>query len=492
MSMSTDKSRSGVALDELFPSATRTGTGNVRATSCVSDWRQVQPGDVYVALPEGCGLQQSDDGHYHAKRAVSCGAIAVVCEQPVPVFDVPTYLVPDSRQALGMLCHALVGNPTQSMPTLGVTGTHGKSTVIALVDAILAAAGRDSGMISSLGCYDGMSHSGGISDVPSAPTLASRLANMAAADSEHALVELPSRALSQHTVAGIQLDVLCVTNITEAHLEIHNSVQSYRDTKRRAFELLSPTGVTILNADDPVSMQWIEHVPGPVLTFGIDQPAEVEGRILETYSNEQTFLLSAGSETVAVRTSVVGEHHVSNCLAAAAVGLSYGLDLKTIATGLQSVQSIPGRMERVDCGQGYPVYVDAAETPGAVRAALRAAKQLATGRVICVLGERELASGQQEYALQSIVQRMADLAITTRPLSATASANDAHVEVAPDRQAAIAWAVAMAEPGDVVVIAGTQSGPSPSFGELDQCPNDVTVVRELLNSRYSQPLRIAA
>ena len=262
MSMSTDKSRSGVALDELFPSATRTGTGNVRATSCVSDWRQVQPGDVYVALPEGCGLQQSDDGHYHAKRAVSCGAIAVVCEQPVPVFDVPTYLVPDSRQALGMLCHALVGNPTQSMPTLGVTGTHGKSTVIALVDAIMAAAGRDSGMISSLGCYDGMSHSGGISDVPSAPTLASRLANMAAADSEHALVELPSRALSQHTVAGIQLDVLCVTNITEAHLEIHNSVQSYRDTKRRAFELLSPTGVTILNADDPVSMQWIEHVPG--------------------------------------------------------------------------------------------------------------------------------------------------------------------------------------------------------------------------------------
>ena len=229
-----------------------------------------------------------------------------------------------------------------------------------------------------------------------------------------------------------------------------------------------------------------------MLTFGIDQPAEVEGRILETYSNEQTFLLSAGSETVAVRTSVVGEHHVSNCLAAAAVGLSYGLDLKTIATGLQSVQSIPGRMERVDCGQGYPVYVDAAETPGAVRAALRAAKQLATGRVICVLGERELASGQQEYALQSIVQRMADLAITTRPLAVTDSANDAHVEVAPDRQAAIAWAVAMAEPGDVVVIAGTQSGPSPSFGEVDQCPNDVTVVRELLNSRYSQPLRIAA
>ena len=490
--IATDALRSGVALDKLFPSATRTGSGQVWAESCASDWRQIQPGDVYVALPEGCGNGQGEDGHPHAKRAVSCGASAVVCEQPVAVFDVPTYLVPDSRAALGELCQALVNHPTHTLPTIGVTGTQGKSTTIALLDAVFAAADRQCGVLSSLGCYDGMSYSEGISDAPSAPTLASRLANMAAAPCSHALLEVSSQSLSQRCVAGIQLDAVCVTNVTEAHLELHNSIQNYRDTKQRILSLLSPTGVTILNADDPVCMKWIDQAPGAVLTYGLGSQAEIRAQIVERHSNEQVFVLTAGSESTAVRTTIAGEHHVSNCLAAAALALTYGIDLTTIAQGIQSVEKLPARMERVDCGQGFPVYVDAAETPDALRSTLRAARQLSRNRVICVLGDRILASATEEYAVCQIVRRMADLAIVTRPLAGSSDQNSATVELASDRGEAIAWAVSLAEPGDVVVIAGSQSNPRPHFGVRSDELGDAEIAKRLLYARNRAHLRVAA
>ena len=492
MSIASDTSQLGVSLDELLPSATRTGEGQILAVSCASDWRQIQPGDVYVALPEGCSNDQGGDGHQHAQRAVSCGAIAVICEQPVPVFDVPTYLVADSREALGELCQALVDYPTRTLPTIGVTGTQGKSTTIALLESIFAAAGKECGVLSNLGCYDGMSHSDGVSDGPSAPTLASRLANMAAAHCTHALLEVSSQSLSQHSVAGIELDAVCVTNITEAHLDLHNSIHNYRETKQRILNLLSPTGVTILNADDPVCTKWLDRVPGAVLTYGLSGKAEIRGRIVERHSNEQVFVLTAGSESTAVRTTIVGEHHVSNCLAAATLALTYGIDLQTIAKGIQAIENLPSRMERVDCGQGFPLFVDAAETSDALRTTLRTARQLAEGRVICVLGDHAPVSATEDYAVCQIVSRMADLVIVTRPLPGGSDRDSATVELAPDRGAAIAWAVSVAEPGDVVVIAGSQTPTRCAFAAEDDDLSDTEIARELLYARNKATLRVAA
>jgi len=492
MSTSSDTTRLGVKLDDLLPSATRTGEGQISAVSCTSDWRQIQPGDVYVALPEGCGNSHGEDGHQHAQRAVSCGAIAVICEQPVPVFDVPTYLVSDSREALGELCQALVDFPTRSLPTIGITGTQGKSTTIALLDAIFAAAGKECGVLSNLGCYDGMSHSDGISDAPSAPTLASRIANMAAAQCTHALLEVSSQSLSQRCLAGIELDAICVTNVTEAHLDLHNSIHNYRETKQRILNLLSAGGVTILNADDPVCMKWLDRVPGAVLTYGLSDAAQIRARIVERHSNEQVFVLTAGSESTAIRTTIVGEQHVSNCLAAAALALTYGIDLQTIATGIQAVEKLPSRMELVDCGQGFPLYVDAAETPDALRATLRTARQLARGRVICVLGDKVPPSATEDYAVCQIVRRMADLVIVTRPLSGSNDRNSASVEQAPDRNAAIAWAVSVAESGDVVVITGSKTPSRCSFSSDDDDLSDVEIARELLYARNKATLRVAA
>ena len=482
-----------VRLGELFPSATRTGTGEVSVTSCASDWREIQPGDVFVALPDtDCS---GEDGHLHAQRAVSCGAVAVVCEQPVPVFDVPTYLVPDSRVALGELCHALVGHPSSTLKVIGVTGTHGKSTTVALLESIFAKAGKFCGKLSSLGCYDGMSHSPGMSDTLSAPSFASRLASMAAAGCTHAFVEISSQALSQARVAGVVLDAVCVTNVTDAHLDQYNTVQCYRETKRRILEYLSPTGVTVLNADDPVSLSWLNQVSGPVLTYGLGTQAELSATLVDCHANEQTFVLTAGNDSVAVRTALVGEHHVANCLAAAALSLSYGIDLQTIAAGLEAVEQLPARMECIDCGQGFPLFVDAADSPEALRASLRTARLLAQRRVICVWGRIAGGTGSENLAISQVLSRLADLAIVTDSLpwgEVESCETGADVEVVSDRSEAIACAVAIAEPGDVVVIAGCSVNPRFEFGTRGESISDGEIARQLLYARPEPALRLIA
>jgi len=499
----------GVCLDEFFEEALLFSGSNhtmeptesrrgIVATSCTSDWSQLQPGDVYVAVDDERG-----DGHDNACEASRRGARAIVCERPVPVFDVPTYLVQDSRVALGRLCHALVDDPTRSLPTIGVTGTQGKTTVIALLESIFARAGRHAGSLSDLGCYDGMSHSAGLGQRPNPTLFASRLARMSAAGCTHAMVEISSRSLAQATLAGMQLDAVCVTNVTSGHLDLHHSTKNYRDAKRRVLEYLSPTGVVLLCTDDPGCLSWLDTLEGPVLTYGLGDQAEISGSIIQQNSGEQLFVISAGSDSVAVRTAMVGEHYVTNCLAAAATAFSYGIDLSTIARGIEAVDWLPGRMERVDCGQGFPVFVDVAHTPDALRVCLRTARQFSRGRVICVLDEPSSGSPRESKQVRRIVQHMADVAIVVRdPASAMAAEN--HEEnanfqyVAGDRSEAIAHAVRLAKPGDVVVITGSQSGPLGCFGQRDgwgrgkDVVDDVEVARQWLHTRNKAEDRLVA
>lgn len=495
--LNTISENGSVDLNRLLPDATRTGSGHVLATSCTSHWQQVQPGDVFIALPELAS--DEENGHLCVHEAVARGAIAVICEEPVPVFDIPTYLVSDSRVAYGKLCQALASLPSQSIAVVAVTGTHGKSTVIALLDSIFAMAGKHCGKISGLGCYDGMSHSVGI-EVPAAPELAVRLERMVAVGCTHAFVEVTSEALSHASFAGIEFDSVCITNVSDAHLDLHNSVQSYRNLKKSIFQYLAPTGMAALNADDPVSIKWLTQLEGPALTFGTKGQAEVTGELIAEYSNEQEFTISAGNQSAAIRTTMIGEHHLSNCLAAATIALSYGIDLQTIAAGIEAVENLPGRMERIDCGQGFPVFVDAADTAESLRASLRSARHLSTGRVICVLGDPRNATYTEQLAVAHVVSRLADVAIIARPfpveeLSVGDSYQRARVEVVDDRRRAIACALSVAQPGDVVVIAGSRWEPQRAYGSLakSSAQGDAATTRKLLYARAEQaPLRLVA
>ncbi|MEM9352059.1 MAG: Mur ligase family protein [Planctomycetota bacterium] len=479
----------GVALDDLFPNTRKTGALGARVPACVTDWRAVRPGDAFVALDDGL-----HDGHADATRAIARGASAVVCEQQVPVFHRPVYVVPDSRAALGALCQALVGNPTRGLPTIGVGGTQGKTTTTALLQSIIDRSGGSAGVLNGLGSYDGMTHGRPVAAVPDPMELAAKLAAMESSGCTHGVAEISSPGLSQAAWSGIELSVACVTNITQAHLEVHQSVRNYRQAERRLLDLLSGDGLAVLNADDAESMRWISDYHGPALTYGIRNGAEVTAELFEQHSSEQYFVLTVGRESAAVRTGMVGTHHIYNCLAAATAALALGIDLHDIAAGIEAVDALPGRMQRVDCGQGFPVFVDSASTLDGVRASLRTAKQLAEGRVICVAGPEASGPGSKGAAFRQVLNKMSDLAILTsagnRRIDIENRDSDSCMEVAADRGEAIAMAVTAAEPGDVVVIAGSASTPTGGFGE--QADGEVETLRDLLYGRERTTLKLVA
>lgn len=480
---------SAVALHELFPAASTNGA-RVPVTGCASDWRQVQPGDAFVAI-----LGDDHDGHDYVRQAVERGAVAVIVERPVPVFTVPVYEVEDTRIALGELCHALAGHPSKQLRVIGVIGTLGKSTVVAILESIYMAAGCDVGVLSSLKSYDGMASSAGIGDGLSPIALAERLARMDAAGCTHAVVEISSRALSQCKFAGVEFDTVCATAIGSADLQWHHTPQNYRAAQRRALELLSPAGLAVLDGEDPVSCEWLSTLDAPSLTYGFDDEAQITAEIVERNACETVFLLSAGCESAAVRTAIVGDHHVRNCLAAAATALAHGIDLQTIAAGIEAVEQLPARMERIDCGQDFALFVDAAANATALRATLRTARRLAQGRVICVLGDSLSCDASEAATVRSVVRKLADLTIVTDALTdfdpdwCSESDDASALQVAAHRGEAIAWAVATAGEGDVVVIAGSRARSQCQFGTTEI--TDADAVREMLYACAQPALKIA-
>lgn len=431
----------GVSLADLFNGAQVVGTADVRVGSCTSDWQQVQPGDAFVAL-----LHADGDGHDDAQQAVSRGAAAIVCERRLPIFDVPQFIVSDTRQAYGKLCHALVGNPCESVKTIGVTGTSGKTSVSVLFDAILTASGVNAGTISTLGCWDGISTSDGLQETPKSPALAQKLAEMAANGCSHAVVELSTASIAQSHPAGMQLDAVCITNIDRDAKTQHYCLENYRNTFRKILDHLAPHGVVVLNADDPNCCRLLAELDHPVLTFGMTKPAEVTARIVEQFVGEQTFLLTAGSEAVTVRTRIIGAHHIQNCLAAATLALAYGIDLTTIGQGLQRVEQIAGRMERIELGQGFGVWLDSADSPQQLRATLQAIRNVASGRVTCIWATEAVEQNQIDAGRQ-VVDQLADCSVVIKETAATATG----------RMAAASWAIQRAQPGDAVVMVGLPS-----------------------------------
>jgi UDP-N-acetylmuramoyl-L-alanyl-D-glutamate--2,6-diaminopimelate ligase len=305
-------------------------------------------------------------------------------------------------------------------------------------------------------------------------------------------MEVSSHALSQRRVAGVEYDAVCFTNIRRDHLDFHGSLVNYRRAKARLLEHLSPDGVVVLNADEPEVVQVGAEAFVPAMTVGMKKDADVMGLVVERHKSEQTFLLSHERESVPVRTRMIGDHHVYNCLCAAGLGVALGVDLPTIARGLEAVECVPGRMERIECGQPFGVFVDYAHTPDALATALLALREVTEGRVICVFGAGGERDALKRPAMGAAVEHCADLAaITTdnpRSEAPAAIARDilagfnrpSLVEQIPDRAEAIRWAIYRARPGDTVLIAGKGHEGYQLVGQRRFHFDDRKVAREIL------------
>jgi len=452
-----------LSLRRLLPDADFLGADDIRLSGCACDSRRVQPGDLFAALR---GSRR--DGRDFIGAAIARGCAAILAEPPAPELPVPLpiCLVPNAREAYGRICQALAGDPSHTLKMVGVTGTNGKTTTTCLIASVLATAGYHVGLLGTLGYFDGAAAEDAPHTTPPADQLARLLSRMVRNGCSHAVMEVSSHALDQSRVAGVRFDAACVTNVSRDHLDYHPTIQDYRLSKSKLLGYLAPEGFAVINADDSTSAGYLRQIDGPALTIGMRSAAEITGTMIEQFSSEQTFLLTAGSESVPVRTRMIGLHHVYNCLVAAAVGLAYGLELPAVVRGLENVEQVPGRLERIECGQPFSVFVDFAHTPDALSACLRTLREVSAGRLLCVFGAGGDRDRQKRPLMGRAVEKGAHAAIVTsdNPRSEDPQAiirdvlsgfRDPAAAVAiPDRAAAIRRALGSARPGDCVLIAG--------------------------------------
>ncbi len=474
-------------LRRLLGEAASHGAPKLRISGCTCDSRQVQPGWLFAAL-----RGRHFDGRRFIAEAARRGAVGVLSEAPAPQTSLPVCLVPDARAAYARICQALAGDPSHELRVVGVTGTNGKTTTSCLIASILVAAGMKVGLTGTLGYLDGEMVEQPTLTTPPADQLAGLLRRMVEHDCTHAVLEVSSHALDQQRVAGIRFDTACLTGVERDHLDYHPSLDDYQRAKARLFDHLAPEGLAVVNADDPFSAALLRRLDGPALTVALRSPAELTAVPLERYAGEQTFLLRAGSETIPVRTRMIGTHHIYNCLIAAGVGLGCGIELSVVVRGLEAVDHVPGRLERIDCGQPFSVFVDYAHTPDALARVLATLREVSRGRLICVFG----AGGERDQGkrphMGAAVEQHADLAVVTSDNPRSEDPRQIARQILGgmkgperavlmlDRAEAICWALEQAQPGDCVLVAGKGHETCQIIGRRRIAFDDRRLVRDWL------------
>ena len=413
------------------------------------------PGALFFCVPGA-----ATDGHAFAADAVERGAVALVVDHWVEAAAAQAR-VPNVREAMGPVSAAFYGRPADRMTVAGVTGTNGKTTTTFLLEAVFRAAGRTPGVVGTTGVRIDGRPEPFPRTTPEAPDLQRLFAEMAREGVDAVAMEVSSHGLDQHRVDGVRYAASVFTNLSQDHLDYHDSMEEYFAAKARLFTpAMSDRAVVNLDNDEG---RRLTATGLPTITFGVAPDADVRATDVQATAGGISF----GVDGLEIRSPLRGAFNVENCLAAFATARALGIDDRVAADAISSVRGVPGRVETVEAGQPFLVMVDYAHTPDSVENVLRAARPLAAGRVIAVLG----CGGDRDRAKRPLMGRAAtsnaDLSIITSdnprsedPLAIIAEITPGAEEgggsflVEPDRRAAIRLAMSEADAGDVVVIAG--------------------------------------
>jgi UDP-N-acetylmuramoyl-L-alanyl-D-glutamate--2,6-diaminopimelate ligase len=396
-----------------------------------------------------CVPGQARDGHDFARAAVAGGATALLTERVLEL-NVPQVVVSSVRRALGPVADAFYGHPSRALTVVGVTGTNGKTTTCALLQGVLGAHGWATDTIGTLTQPR---------TTPEAPDLQEHLAAWCRGGGQAVAMEVSSHALVQHRVDAVRFAAGVFTNLTPEHLDYHHSMADYFAAKAELFEP-GRVGVAVVNRADEWGQRLLTRLGKgsvPVETFAPEDAADIEMTAKHsrfTWENQR------------ITIHLGGRFNVVNALAAAACGRALGVPPPTVAEGLASVPGVRGRFQSVDAGQPFAVLVDYAHTPDGLTQALQGAREFTAGRVLVVFGAGGDRDHDKRPLMGATASQLADLAVVTsdNPRSEDPDAiieqvvagapNRHNVVVEPDRAAAISTALAMAQPGDVVLVAG--------------------------------------
>ena len=442
---------------------------SVWVTDLSDDSRRVEKESLFVAV-DGT----ADDGHRFIAQAIDSGASAAVLSDPSSIDErVPNIIVANTRQTLAKLAAAHSGlealQANGDLHVIAVTGTNGKSTTGHLIHNILREAGHTTALLGTIE-YDLV---GRQLDAPWTTPPPIQLAQFLVEAHRHGaryvVMEVSSHALDQHRSDGVVFEAAVFTNLSGDHLDYHENTDSYFRAKKRLFDDLPATSHAVINTDDVRSREIVSDCDARVVSFGIEQPADVRAAAIRSDIQGSRFTLKnkAGSQG-SVCLPLIGRHNISNALAAAATAMALGVDLETVRRALDSARTIPGRLQRAEpTGKPFSVFVDYAHTDDALENVLTALRPLTRGKLWCVFGCGGDRDRSKRPRMASVAARHADRVVVTsdnpRTEDPMAIINDVltgfdgnlkRVTIEKDRLRAIHATLQNAERNDVVLIAG--------------------------------------
>lgn len=445
-------------LQELLRNIIADGLPEVEITGVTCDSRKVEKGNLFV-----CIAGEHFDGHDHAAESVAKGAAAVLCERDLGLSC--QILTDNTRKAYGTVCGNWFQNPAAEMKMIGVTGTNGKTTVTNLIKRILTASGVKVGLIGTIQNEIGDEVFPTEKTTPDAYELQGLFRRMADAGCDYIVMEVSSHALDQYRIGDTRFDVAAFTNLSQDHLDYHKTMENYFAAKRRLFEMAD---IGVINVDDLYGKQLSLLAPCRIVTCSLDNPqSDFYASDIECMAARTAFCFTCDQITSRVSFPMPGLYSVQNALTAAAVCREVGISIETITQTLNQCPGVKGRSEVIPTGRDFTVICDYAHTPDGLENILPGMKRFAKGRLVTLFGCGGDRDKGKRPLMGAAAAKHSDFMIVTSDnprteepeaiiadiLPGVEEARKPYV-VIPNRKEAIFYAVAHAQPGDVIVLAG--------------------------------------
>jgi len=479
-------------LEKILEGIEYKASGSIRGIEVgqvTCDSRSVARDDMFIAF-RGYNL----NGHKFIKEAVDRGARAILAEEDFAAPDgILKVLVRDTRSVVPAIAGNFYGHPSKKLKMAGVTGTNGKTTITYVIESILNKAGESSGVIGTINYRLNGRVAPAKNTTPGPLELQSMLAEISGTGARYAVMEVSSHALDQRRTEGILFDAGIFTNITPEHLDYHKTLYEYYIAKAKIFGYMKKDGVAILNKDDKLVAKLEKTLKLKVLTYGLDKEADVTARDIRMSLDNSSFTVATPGGGFKVSTRLIGRHNVSNILAAAAAAGSLGISEEAIKAGIEAVDFVPGRLEPVDCGQPFKVFVDFAHTEDALNNVLGLLKGSSQGEIITVFGcggnrdrSKRPLMGETACRLSSRVFITSDNPRFEKPediieeimLGVKGKFDNYYIE--PDRRKAIEKAIRSAKDGSIVILAGKGHENCQIVGDEIMPFDDREVAKEIL------------
>lgn len=439
------------------------GDLDVDINGIVYDSRKTKKGDLFI-----CVSGYTQDGHNYISDALKKGAAAIIVEKDVEVKGAAVVRVHNSRLAMPSLASSFYNNPTQKLSLIGITGTNGKTTTTYLIKSIMEANGQGTGLLGTITTQVGDKTFVSSRTTPESLDLQSLFREMADSNIDYAVMEVSSHSLELGRVEGCNFRIGVFTNLTQDHLDFHKTIENYRNAKKKLFYMTK--GANIINVDDEhgrIIAEEVSKLGTPLITYGIDNKADIMAKNIDITSKGASFTLVTPGCEEEISIKIPGKFSVYNALAAASVAYVEGISSAVIREGLNKVDNVPGRSEIIKTDTPYTVIVDYAHTPDGLQNILASVRQYAKGRVITLFGCGGDRDREKRPIMGEIAGRMSDYCIITsdnprseepmdiiKQVEAGIKSTGCDYICIENRRDAIKFALTMAKPDDIVLLAG--------------------------------------